>query len=144
MSDSPEAARALLEQLKANMGRNAAYARVSPTDYVTPLLAHEESQFRDWARKNAPNFNPDQPVQDYDMRGFWKGLMTGDPNARSGMNANDGRIHFNDHWKTPYHKSFSNESQWATPMAPAWNELDQLRMPMNGAVVFDERRVNKK
>jgi hypothetical protein len=134
----------LVEELRRRgLQRNMAYAKPSSTDYTTQLTPGEEIQFRDWVGQNAVRFDPDNPVQDYDMRGFWKGLVTGDPNARSGVNPNDHMLHFNDHWKTPLHHSFSNESIYATPMAPSWNEQDQLRMPMNGAVVFDERKFNK-
>jgi hypothetical protein len=72
------------------------------------------------------------------MRGFWKGMMIGNPNAVTGMNPNDKQLHFGDYYKTPYHKSFSAESKYAKQNAPRWNERDQLVMP-DGTVVFDER-----
>ncbi len=62
----------------------------------------------------------------------------GDPRAVSSINPNDNMMHYPDYWKTPFHESFSHESQWATPGAPIWNELDQLVTP-DGKVVFDER-----
>ena len=125
---------------RRGLQRNGAYARPSSTNYTTALTPDEEAQFRQWVAEHRVPFDPDEGEQDYDMRGFWKGLVTGDPHARTGVNANDGRLHFNDWWKTPYHESFSRESQYATPMAPSWNERDQLVAPINGAVVFDERK----
>ena len=73
------------------------------------------------------------------MRGFYKAMLAGNSMATSAVNPNDQKLHYPDYWKTPYHKSFSNESQWADPAkAPRWNEKDQLVMP-DGTVVFDER-----
>ena len=121
--------------------RNSKYAR--PADsYQTQLSSDEEAEFRKWAKKNKVPYS-DSKKADYDMRGFWKAAKTGDPRAASGINANDGRMHFSDYWKTPYHESFSVESQWATPMAPRWNEEDQLILP-DGSIVFDERAKAKR
>ena len=111
------------------------------TGYQTSLLPPDELRFQAWAQKNGVPYQ-NGPQSDYDMRGFWRGLISGDPNAKQGMNANDGRMHFSDHWKTPYHESFSRESQWATPQAPTWNEQDQLVDPQ-GRIRFDERRANQ-
>jgi hypothetical protein len=36
------------------------------------------------------------------------------------------------------YQTFSNESQWAPPNAPAWNEQDQL-VSQGGRIVVDER-----
>jgi hypothetical protein len=117
-------------------GRNAAYAKGG--DYFTKLSPSQEKEFQKWVQDNNVPFDP-SPTADYDMRGFYKGLMSGDSHAETGTNANDGRMHFSDYWKTPYHKSFSAESQYALPGAPKWNERDQLVAP-DGTVVFDERR----
>ncbi len=134
----------LAEELRRrHLERNGAYARPSETNYATPLDPEEEQIFRQWVAENQVPFDPEAPTSDYDMRGFWKGLVTGDPHAKTGMNPNDNKLHFNDWWKTPYHESFSRESQYATPMAPSWNEQDQLQSPVNGAVVFDERKAHK-
>jgi hypothetical protein len=109
------------------------------SNYDTKLPQMDEFQFRQWlADKNVP-FNADAGGQDYDMRGYWQGLMQQNPHATSGMNANDGRLHFSDYWKTPYHQSFSNESKYAAPNAPQWVNDSQLAAP-NGRIVFDERR----
>jgi hypothetical protein len=109
----------------------------SPQGYNTQLAPQDEAQFQQWVRQNNVPFDP-STTADYDMRGFWKAQQAGNPNARTGVNANDGLMHFGDYFKTPYHQSFSSESQWALPNAPSWNSLDQLVTP-GGQVVFDER-----
>lgn len=102
-------------------------------------LGVQELAFRDWVGRNNIPFDPNQKgPSDYDMRGFYKALMAGDPRASNSVNPNDNMIHYPDYWKTPYHQSFSGESQWALPTAPNWNENDQLVTP-DGMVVFDER-----
>jgi hypothetical protein len=67
------------------------------------------------------------------MRGFWQSGGGG-----TAVNPNDNMLHFPDTYKTPYHQSFSAESQWALPNAPTWNSQDQLVTP-DGRIVFDER-----
>ena len=129
------------EELNANRRRNSSFVKSPrPRDWQTPLAPTEEWKFKQWVGKADVPFNLDNAQkQDYDMRGFWKGMNSGDPAATQAVNQNDGRLHFSDKWKTPYHKSFSNESQWANPhTAPGWNEQDQLVTP-KGRVVFDER-----
>lgn len=118
--------------------RNRAWAKPEPAGgYQTKLSDREEPQFERWVKDNHVPFDP-SPTADYDMRGFWKGLQNGDPHAQTGVNQNDHQLHFSDYWKTPYHKSFSAESQWATSDAPRWNDRDQFVTP-KGDVVFDER-----
>lgn len=109
--------------------------------YQTALSPEEEDTFQKWVTANRVPFDP-SPQSDYDMRGFFKALVTGDPRAKQSLNQNDGRMHFPDVWKTPYHKSFSAESQYATKDAPKWNAKDQL-VDKSGKVVFDERGLNK-
>lgn len=119
--------------------RNQAY--VAPGDHVynTPLTGNDEKAFRQWLAENKVPFDPNVPVSDYDMRGFWKALQSGDEKATTAVNRNDKQMHYPDYWKTPYHHSFSAESQWANPKtAPKWNDKDQLVTP-GGKVVFDER-----
>lgn len=115
--------------------KNRRYARPGP--YVTQLSPQEETGFQQWVKDKKIPFDP-SPTSDYDMRGFYRGMKTGDKRASTGTNANDGQLHFSDAWKTPYHKSFSAESQYATPDAPSWNDKDQL-VDKQGRVVFDER-----
>jgi len=117
--------------------RNMRYAKEGP--YHTFLMPSAESMFRMWLQANAVPFDPQAKTPDYDMRGFWSGLMSGSPIAKTAINPNDQQIHFPDYWKTPYHQTFSRESQWAMPWAPSWNNLDQLVMPGSGRVQYDER-----
>jgi len=119
-----------------NFSRNAPYAKPA-NNYLTSLPPEQEKEFQAWVKKNNVPFDP-SPTADYDMRGFYKAMKAGDPRASTGVNQNDGKLHFGDTFKTPYHKSFSNESQWATEGAPRWNDKDQLVLP-DGRVVFDER-----
>lgn len=111
---------------------------VMTQSYLTPLDPLREAAFQSWVGRNNVPFDPSLTA-DYDMRGFWRALQQRDPLAVQSLNANDGEMHFPDYWKTPYHESFSNESQFALPGAPRWNNLDQLVSP-RGAVVFDERQ----
>jgi len=102
------------------------------------LAPDEEKQFRSWVSANKVPFDPAAKDSDYDMRGFWKALQAGDEKAVTAMNSNDGKPHYPDYWKTPFHRTFSRDSQWATPDAPTWNQQDQL-VDANGNVMFDER-----
>lgn len=124
-------------KLSTNYARNRAYARAAE-DYTTRLNPQSEAQFRAWVAANKVPFDPSAKINDYDMRGFWLALQSKDPAAVSAVNPYDKRIHYPDRWKTPYHETFSAESQWAQPGAPSWNKLDQLVMP-SGEVVFDSR-----
>lgn len=125
---------------EAAFARNASFTNASASsDFSTTLPPDQEQAFRQWVQANNVPFNPDaEGPQDYDMRGFYQGLMSGDPHAETGTNANDGQLHYSDYWKTPYHNSFSAESRFANGAAPSWNEQDQLVTP-DGRIVFDER-----
>lgn len=102
-----------------------------PANYVTSLSGDEEKKFQAWVKQNNIPWQ-DVPNADYDMRGYWKAQAEGDPNAvRSSKN-----LHFPDTYKTPYHKTFSNESQYASADAPHW-EGDRL-IDKDGNVVADE------
>lgn len=120
--------------------RNSAYAQKADK-YQTDLLPEEEAKFQAWVKQNKVPWQ-DKPDADYDMRGYWKAQQGGDPSAAQSMNSNDNKMHFPDTYKTPYHKSFSNESRYANPAtAPKWNDQDQLVTP-DGKVVFDEKAEN--
>lgn len=111
--------------------------------YDTPLALGDEFAFRKWVADNKVPFNPiaDGPT-DYDMRGYWQGLQRGQPMALpTEVNANDGRPHYTDYYKTPLHASFSAGSQWAGPNAPQWVNGSQLAAP-SGRVLFDEAPSN--
>jgi hypothetical protein len=95
-----------------------------PGPYETTLAPAEETNFRQWVKDNKVPFNPAAPPQaeDYDMRGFYRAYMKGDPKAVTGINPVDHKLHFGDYWKKPTHPTFSQESQWAKPgMAPEWH-----------------------
>jgi len=125
--------------LQAILERNKPYTRPGAKKFNTPLDFGHELAFRQWVAKNKVPFDPESKApQDYDMRGFWQGLENENPLAQSAIDPNDSRMHYPDYWKTPYHETFSNESQWANDMAPRWNEQDQLTAP-SGRILFDDR-----
>ena len=80
------------------------------------LGPNTENMYKAWALENrVPQSN------DYDMRGFYFGNVTGDPQAQSEMNPSDMSLHFTDKYKLPNHPSFSNESMFdLTSQAPRW------------------------
>lgn len=102
-------------------------------DYTTQLTPDEEQNFQNWVKTNNIPWQ-DVPKADYDMRGYWKAQQSGDPNAKRSTE----NQHFPDTWKTPYHKTFSNESMYAPPDAPHW-EGDRL-IDKDGKVVADESK----
>jgi len=121
--------------------RNLPYAgqssiRNAPVDYRTKLSPLDEMAFQQWVKQNNVPHD-DRPTSDYDMRGFYQALQQSDPRARSEVNPNDKRLHFTDAFKTPYHESYSGGSQYAGPVAPQWNEQDQLISP-GGRILVDE------
>jgi hypothetical protein len=95
---------------------------IYPTSHApiktTQLNRTLENMYQAWVRENdVPESN------DYDMRGFFLGLMTGDSSATSGVNPSDGTLHFSDKWKLPNHPNFSNESIYSKSVAdPKWVE----------------------
>jgi hypothetical protein len=119
---------------------NAPYVRQSPATYRTELTPMEEKLFQAWVAQNKVPLD-NGPQADYDMRGFFRALMSGDPRAQSAIDPNDQRMHYPDVWKTPQHETFSKQSQWALPNSPDWNEQDQLVSP-GGRVVFDDKKRN--
>jgi hypothetical protein len=118
------------------------YVRPIPSTYNTPLPPLQEQMFRAWLQANSVPFDPNAKRSDYDMRGFFSALQQGDPRATSAIDPNDARMHYPDYWKTPLHQTFSNQSQFATPNAPAWNQADQL-LSSGGRIIFDDRVRNQ-
>lgn len=104
------------------------YAKPGP--YTTALPAQQEAGFQSWVKQNKIPWQ-DSPTADYDMRGYYKAQQAGDPNAKQA-----GNMHFPDTYKTPYHATFSNESQYATPDAPRWN--GNRLIDKKGNVIADE------
>jgi len=114
---------------------------VPGSSFDTQLDPLREMQFRQWIAQNGVPFNPNAAgPTDYDMRGYWQGLTSGQPMARgTEVNPNDNQPHFTDYYKTPLHQTFSAESQWAGPNAGQWINDHQLAAP-NGRILFDERQ----
>jgi hypothetical protein len=107
---------------------------MAPATYATEHTPAEEALYQAWVAKH----NVPTKGDDYDMRGYYRALLAGDPRAQSNIDPNDQRMHYPDYWKTPTHETFSNESQWATPRAPQWIG-DQL-VSQGGQVLFDDAR----
>lgn len=103
--------------------------------FHTALDPFEEAAFQSWVGTHGVPFDPG-PKSDYDMRGFWLAHSNHDPRAVTELNPADKQMHFPDTWKTPYHKTFSNESIYAPKDAPHW-EGDKL-IDKHGNVVADE------
>lgn len=119
--------------------RNAPFVKPGANNFQTTLAPAQEQDFLKWIAANKVPFDPTQKNPDYDMRGFYQALMAGNPLAKSAVDPNDGRLHFPDHWKTPYDLTFSAQSQWANPQtAPDWNAKDQL-VTKDGKVIYDDR-----
>ena len=83
----------------------AASSATDPNDfserYNTELSSEDESRFQEWARKE----NRAGDVYDYDLRGAWKELQSGDMEE-------DARGHLGDKYKKPNHPTFSDQSQY--------------------------------
>jgi hypothetical protein len=90
--------------------------------YRTALSPQEEQAFQAWYQQNQKALPPwqDTPDSDYDMRGFYKAALAGDPRAKTVISPYDNKIHTSDAWKTPFHQTFSRESVYAGPDAPYW------------------------
>lgn len=136
-------------EMLANFARNSPYTKLPSgpisTPYNTRLDPVSELAFRGWLIQNNVPFQPDTKVTDYDMRGFYKGLIGGHPMAKQAFDQIDNRMHYSDYWKTPYHETFSGAggpysqgSQWAGPVAPQWNAQNQLISP-SGKIMFDDK-----
>lgn len=107
--------------------------------YQTALSPAREQQFLGWVQRNKVPFDPRAGAakgNDYDMRGFYQALMNNDPRATTAVNAFDGKLHFPDTWKTPLHRTFSNQSIYATPNAPRW--VGNKLIAPGGRVIADE------
>lgn len=116
---------------------NQPYTKPGPRTFTTQLPPDQEMAFRAWVAKNKVPFNPNDQLQDYDMRGFYQGLQNFDPQAIRAVDPYDHKMHFTDKWKTPYHDTFSADSQYATPDAPRWQQ-NRLLVGGDGRVLFDD------
>lgn len=115
--------------------RNRPFAKPGP--WITPLNSGDEAKFQDWVKTNKVPFDP-SPTSDYDMRGYWKDVASQGDNL-SGKNPVDGRLHFSDSYKTPYHESFSDESSYSTPSNPFHWEGETLKDSRTGKPVYETK-----
>jgi len=138
MNNRDRVTEALLANSQTPAGQMSPYAKPGASGFNTQLDPLNEMAFRQWVARNKVPFNPDKEMTDYDMRGFYQGLQQQNPRAISSINPNDQQLHYPDWWKTPTHQTFSQDSQWAGPVAPRWNEGDQLIAP-SGRILFDEK-----
>jgi hypothetical protein len=122
-------------------GPQLALPQAKPGPYLTQLAPLDEMRFRQWIQQKQVPWQ-DSPTSDYDMRGYYQALQKGDARAVETQSAFDGKMHFPDTWKTPNHKTFSNESMYALPTAPTWRG-DRLVNAMGG-IVADETPKKKK
>jgi hypothetical protein len=126
------------EQMRQQMlQRNMQWAQPDWQSKMTQLPPEQEQQFLAWVQQNKVPFNPADKFPDYDMRGFWLDQQKGNAQAQATVNPVDQRLHYPDTFKTPYHESFSAESQWALPNAPKW-EGETLKSP-EGKVIFETK-----
>jgi hypothetical protein len=138
MNNRDRVTEALLANSQTPAGQMSPYAKPGASGFNTQLDPLNEMAFRQWIEQNKVPFNPNAAQSDYDMRGFYRGLQQQHPRATSAVNPNDQQMHYPDFWKTPLHQTFSQDSQWAGPVAPRWNESDQLIAP-GGRILFDEK-----
>jgi hypothetical protein len=123
---------------KYKVTSNSKYYKEGWEKELTTLTPKEESEFRTWVKGNKVPFNVDtKDPTDYDMRGFYKAQSSGNSKAKASINKSDNQLHYPDTYKTPLHKSFSNESKWALPNAPRWNDKNQL-VDSKGKILVDE------
>lgn len=117
--------------------RNIQWVKPGEHVYSTVLEPPVEQAFKNWIAVNKIPFDTVAPVTDYDMRGFYSALQAKDPRAVAAVNPNDNQMHYPDYWKTPYHETFSRDSQWAAANAPIWSN-GKLITPQ-GFILFDEK-----
>lgn len=124
------------QQLQQNFAYNQRWAKAGP--YFTKLSPAQETQFRDWIKKNNINFDPNAKITDYDMRGFWLAQQQG-KTPQTAINPYDRKLHFTDEFKTPYDRTFSNQSRYAHKNAPHWQDNRYLISP-SGQIIFDQSK----
>jgi hypothetical protein len=128
------------EQMRqALLKRNMAYADPQWQSKLAKLTPEQESAFTKWLASNKVPFNPTDKFPDYDMRGYYLAQQKGQ--AGSAVNPVDKQLHYPDTYKTPYHESFSRESQYATEGAPSWKG-EQLISP-SGEIVYETKPKQK-
>src|SRR4051812_6191109 len=70
--------------------------RQLPSGYNTQLPMMDEFQFRNWLAQNKVPFDPQAGATDYDMRGFYQAQQQAQPGIETGVNPNDGLMHYPD------------------------------------------------
>lgn len=115
-----------------------------PGPYSTQLSPSIESKFRDWVNRNNVNHDPDNPKENYDMRGYYlDNILNKKSDSGATISRSDQLPHYPDYYKTPYHPLFSDESKWAVPgMTPSWNEKGQLVSPLGHTIAYDDENEN--
>lgn len=78
--------------------------------YNTKLTPDEEKQFQKWAKESGR----EKDVYDYDLRGAWKELQSGEMSE-------DARGHLGDKYKKPNHPTFSSQSIYANGDGGTWS-----------------------
>ena len=117
--------------------RNMQYANPAWQQQMAQLTPEQEQVFRQWVASNNVPFNVADKYPDYDMRGYWLSLQSNPQAQQAAINPVTQSLHYPDTFKTPYHESFSSESQWATQGAPSWSD-NKLVSP-SGEVVFEDK-----
>ena len=120
---------------KSLLKRNLAYADPEWEKKLTQLTPEQEQAFTQWVKANKVPYDPKDKFPDYDMKGFYLSQLKS--GAKPSVNAVDKQLHYPDTFKTPYHESFSRESQWAKEGAPAW-QGEKLVSP-KGEVIFETK-----
>jgi len=124
------------KQRQELLKRNMAYAHPDWQSQMAKLSPEQEQAFQQWVQANNVPFNPKDKYPDYDMRGYYLSLQKGGA-PQATVNPIDKQLHYPDTFKTPYHESFSNESQWATNGAPSW-QGEKLVSP-KGEVIYETK-----
>ena len=114
--------------------KNLAYSQPNWQQQMTQLSPEQEAAFTQWVQANQVPYNPNDKYPDYDMKGYYLSLQQGQA-PQASVNTTDQQLHYPDTFKTPYHESFSKESQWATEGAPEW-QGERLVAP-SGELVFE-------
>ncbi len=126
------------EQMRQQMfARNTAYAKPNWQQQMATLTPQQEQAFQQWVQANKVPFDSNDKYPDYDMRGYYLSLQNNPEAQQSAVNPITQSLHYPDTYKTPYHESFSSESQWATEGAPSW-QGEKLVSP-KGEVVFEDK-----
>lgn len=134
----PPDAEQAMAQFRSTHGSTWQAQFAKPGPYKTELTDKQEEGFQKWVAENNIPFH-DGEDSDYDMRGYYKDVVLKGKDL-TGKNKNDGKRHFPDTYKTPYHESFSRQSKYSKDTGPNWNGKDQL-VGKDGHIYFDEPAV---